>query len=58
MVGQLLIAAKPLLDQIKLFLALSRTPHGLFRLGHPGAGRNYSLSGALCHLSAPRLWAL
>jgi 4-hydroxybenzoate polyprenyltransferase len=35
-VGQLLHAAKPFLDQIKLFLALSRTPHGLLDLATPG----------------------
>jgi 4-hydroxybenzoate polyprenyltransferase len=35
-VASLLLAAKPLVQQIKLFLALSRTPHGLLDLATPG----------------------
>jgi 4-hydroxybenzoate polyprenyltransferase len=38
MVGQLILAAKPLLDQIKLLLALSRTPHGLLDVATPALG--------------------
>jgi 4-hydroxybenzoate polyprenyltransferase len=35
-VAQLLLSAKPLFSQLRLFLALSRTPHGLLDLATPG----------------------
>ena len=47
--GQLLLAAKPFLDQIKLFLALSRTPHGLLDLATP------ALAAILCLGALPPL---
>ena len=34
--SQLLLSAKPIFSQLKLFLALSRTPHGLLDLATPG----------------------
>jgi 4-hydroxybenzoate polyprenyltransferase len=47
--AQLLLAAKPLVQQIKLFLALSRTPHGLLDLATPG------LAAILCLGTLPPL---
>ncbi len=47
--GRLLHAAKPFLDQIKLFLALSRTPHGLLDLATP------ALAAILCLGALPPL---
>jgi 4-hydroxybenzoate polyprenyltransferase len=41
--AQVLLSAKPFLDQIKLFLALSRTPHSLLDLGTPALAAVLSL---------------
>jgi 4-hydroxybenzoate polyprenyltransferase len=48
-VAQLLLSAKPFFSQLRLFLAFSRTPHGLLDLATPG------LAAVLCLGALPPL---